>query len=83
MSRAKWKGFFLQTFFLKKTSKKKLSIWSRNSVITKKYLGKSVLIHNGQSFKRLFVNRAKIGYKFGEFIFTRKFTQKYKTNKKK
>jgi small subunit ribosomal protein S19 len=82
MSRSKWKGPFVDISLVKK--KKKLSIqkvWSRRSMILKKFIGKTFLVHTGKSFKRLYITREKVGYKFGEFCFTRAF--KNKTPKKK
>jgi small subunit ribosomal protein S19 len=76
MSRSKWKGPFLQNFLLK--NNKKNYIWSRNSVITTKFLNKNVFIHNGKEFKKIFITREKIGFKFGQFSFTKKYIKKIK-----
>lgn len=61
-----------------KNSKKPIKIFSRNSVITPNCVGFNFLIHNGKSFLPLKVTSAMIGYKFGEFSFTR---QKFKFKK--
>ena len=48
-------------------------------------IGKHVHIHNGKSFKKFYVSREKVGYKFGSFFFTRilkKTVQKKIKNKK-
>jgi small subunit ribosomal protein S19 len=76
MSRSKWKGPFIQTFLLK--NNKKNYIWSRNSIITTKFLNKNIFVHNGKEFKKIFITREKIGFKFGEFSFTKKYTKKIK-----
>jgi small subunit ribosomal protein S19 len=76
MSRSKWKGPFIHTYLLK--SRKKLYIWSRDSVITNKFLNKNVLVHNGKEFKKIFITREKIGFKFGQFSFTKKYIKKVK-----
>jgi ribosomal protein S19 len=63
-------------------------IWSRSSVIPETLLGEITLVHNGKEFKRITITRDKIGFKFGEFSFTRKVVSKVKsiaqtsTNKK-
>jgi ribosomal protein S19 len=44
-------------------------------------IGKYALVHNGLNFKKIFVNRDKIGFKFGSFAKTRKFTKKVKSKK--
>jgi small subunit ribosomal protein S19 len=70
MTRSLWKGYFLDSCFLKR-SKKNFNVWSRGSSIPFSLMGKTVLVHNGKEFKKLLITREKIGFKFGEFIFTR------------
>lgn len=83
MSRSKWKGpFFNLTLYnellhIRKKSKVKFwkyKIQSRDSVIPSNLIRKRVLVHTGKSFKRVFVNREKVGLKFGALAKTRKFT---------
>jgi small subunit ribosomal protein S19 len=76
MTRAKWKGPYIDLNVFK--NKKK--VWSRSSTIPGSLIGKSVLIHNGREFKRILVTREKVGFKFGEFSFTRKHTSKQNSN---
>jgi ribosomal protein S19 len=68
MSRAKWKGPFLdwQTLISSK----------KTSTVPKKFTDTVICVHNGQEFKRVVITRHKIGYKIGEFCFTRKFKSK-------
>jgi len=87
MKRSIWKNNFVKTNiingdFLKK---KKKVIWSRSSVIPEKLIGQAVFIHNGKSFTKSYLTREKVGLKFGEFSYTRKFTRKENKlkNKKK
>jgi small subunit ribosomal protein S19 len=80
MSRSSWKGNFLKKYLLKKTPKK---IWSRNSVIPFSFVGQKFLVYNGKEFKKIYISREKVGYKFGDFSFTRKFTKKIKLLKNK
>jgi small subunit ribosomal protein S19 len=70
MTRSLWKGCFLESCFLKK-SKTNFNVWSRSSSIPFSLTGKTVLVHNGKEFKKLLITREKIGFKFGEFVFTR------------
>ena len=79
MSRSKWKGSYTEIF----KNKDIKQIWSRSSVIPDFLVGKTVLIHTGKTFKKVFISREKVGYKFGSFANTRKFTNKFKLLKKK
>lgn len=83
MSRSIWKGPFLDSSFFKKTQPATSKIWSRGSSIPAFLIGKTVLVHNGKEFKTLGITREKVGFKFGEFILTRTFTNKYKNIKLK
>lgn len=86
MSRSHWKGCFIDySLFLKKKKKFKpggLKIWSRNSAISEKFLNKKVNIYNGRDFKFLAITKDHLGFKFGQFIFTRNFTRSQKFIKK-
>ena len=87
MSRSIWKGFYITKNLLKKNKKTKknfFKLWSRNSAIPSFLLGKTVLVHNGKQFNKVFITREKIGYKFGDFSLTRKcFKKTLLGNKKK
>lgn len=88
MKRSKWKGYYIHKSILskKKDLNSKIVVWSRQSSIPESLIGKYIYIHNGKTFVKVFVNREKVGYKFGEFAITRRFTKKQKkinTNKKK
>lgn len=78
MSRSVWKN-------LKILKKKQLNltgsikVWQRSSLITSSLIGKTIFVYNGKIFKKIIINREKIGYKFGEFSGTRN----YKILKKK
>ena len=78
MSRSKWKGPFvdISIFRVKKSQKK---VWSRSSTIPNFLVGETVHIYNGREFKRINITREKVGFKFGEFSFTRKFVVKSKS----
>ena len=85
MSRSSWKGPFIDSFLLKKDLTKIKKIWSRRSIITSTIIGKNILIYNGKVFKKIFITREKVGYKFGEFCSTRIYNSKFqkKNNYKK
>ena len=87
MSRSKWKGFYCNENLLKCfnefNKKKKFFIFQRNSIIDPIFLGTKVAIYNGKIFINIFIDENKIGYKFGEFAFTRKKCVHKKKNKKK
>lgn len=73
MSRSKWKQPFLKVslikdIFFKKTKK----IFSKASTIPSLLLYQTVQVYNGKSFKNITITREKIGFKFGEFVNTRK-----------
>lgn len=83
MSRSIWKGYFISSDFFKRKIKKKNLVWLKNSTITGDLKGQIVFVYNGKEFKKLYITGAKIGFKFGQFIFTRKYTQKKQWKEKK
>lgn len=83
MSRSTWKGPFLDRYLFCYKKKNFLAkIWSRRSVISSQMLGQTVLVHNGKEFKRIVITREKVGFKYGEFAFTRKTKTKKLIQKK-
>jgi small subunit ribosomal protein S19 len=78
MSRAIWKGSFLNPSFFKKLTG---PIWARSSSIPASLLGQTVSVYNGKEFKSIVITREKIGFKFGAFVVTRSFTNKYNNSK--
>jgi len=78
MSRSKWKGSFVEKNILNKDHTK---LWSRSSTVPESMIGNFVLIHNGKEFKKVLIIREKVGFKFGDFSFTRKYTSKIKSSK--
>lgn len=85
MSRSIWKGPFIDKSLIKFSELNKLTeqlnVWSRRSTVPFFMVGKYALVHNGLDFKKIFVNRDKVGFKFGSFAKTRKFTKKVKGKK--
>lgn len=87
MSRAKWKGPYIDENYLKNRQQQKenyfKTIASRTSTILPKFIEKTVKIHNGKNFIEIFVTEEMVGHKFGEFSSTRKrFSFKKKKTKK-
>ena len=70
MSRSKWKGSFITLKFLLK-KKKRFKVWNRNFVIPSTLINKHAFVHNGKIHKNIKITREKVGFKFGEFSFTR------------
>jgi ribosomal protein S19 len=84
MSRSKWKKVFISIKLKKINKEKKIIVWSRASVIPEFFINKNVFVYNGKIFKKLLITREKVGFKFGEFIFTKiKPKLRLKKSKKK
>lgn len=84
MSRAKWKGPYLDDYLIKKIVNQKIQNFnttSRKSTIVPAFVGRYLSIHNGKSFLKIKITENMIGKKFGEFIPTRKKFS-FKKNKK-
>ena len=80
MSRSKWKGFFNNISHIN-PKKSQLKIWSRSSVISEFLVGQDVSVYNGKIFKQINITREKVGYKLGEFSFTRILKERLKKKK--
>jgi small subunit ribosomal protein S19 len=79
MSRSKWKGVFLcyslykKYLYLKKANINTfIQIYNRSSTILNEFVGAHFKVYNGLRFLNVFVTENKVGYKFGEFSYTRK-----------
>ena len=80
MSRAVWKGPFVDPNLLKKVERLKdqpnkppIKTWSRKSTIIPEFVGFSFLIHNGKKFIPIRISEEMVGHKLGEFSPTRTF----------
>ena len=80
MSRAVWKGPFVEESLMKKVDKykvdpKKIPIktWSRKSTIIPDFVGVTLSVYNGKSFIPVYVTEDMVGHKLGEFSPTRVF----------
>ena len=89
MTRAVWKGPFVEESLIKKvekqkneTNKKPIKTWSRKSTIIPEFVGLSFLIHNGKKFIQLTISEDMVGHKLGEFAPTRTFVGHTPADKK-
>jgi ribosomal protein S19 len=55
-------------------------IYKKNIYIQLKDLNKKFLIYNGKNFQKLIISENMIGYRFGEFVTTRKVIRFNKKN---
>lgn len=73
MSRSKWKQPFIKISVIKDIFfKKNKKIFSKASTIPSILLYQTIQIYNGKIFKSITITREKVGFKFGEFVNTRK-----------
>ena len=54
-------------------SKGVIKTWSRASMITPDFVGKTIAVHNGRQFIPVYVTENMVGHKLGEFSPTRTF----------
>ena len=50
-----------------------IKTWSRASMITPDFVGKTFAVHNGRQFIPVFITENMVGHKLGEFSPTRTF----------
>ncbi len=70
MSRSKYKGPFFKVHLIK--NKQYIKIYNKNLTILPEYIDHFINVYNGKNFVNLKISQKMIGYKFGEFINTRK-----------
>jgi small subunit ribosomal protein S19 len=70
MSRIKNKGKFFKVNL--KNNKKINKIYNKSLTILPEYVNNFFSIYNGKAFINLKITNNMIGYKFGEFIYTKK-----------
>ena len=80
MGRSKRKGPYVDEKLLKriremneKGVKKIIKVWCRSSTITEEMVGHTIAVHNGKNHIPIYITKAMIGHKLGEFAFTRTF----------
>lgn len=85
MVRSIWKvphisKIFFSNYFLNNSN---LKIWNRFSVIPYAFANKRFLIHNGIWFLSIDISLDMVGFKFGEFSFTKHINKIHTLAKKK
>lgn len=82
MSRSKYKSAFMQYNLLKKLKeekKEKELLKTKNLQILPEYIDTFIKVYNGKKQIPLKISKEMVGYKFGEFIYTKqKFIYKKK-----
>lgn len=79
MSRSLKKGPFIDPKLAKKVAalgkedRTIVKTWSRASVISPDFVGRTIAVHNGRVHVPVFVTENMVGHKLGEFSPTRKF----------
>jgi ribosomal protein S19 len=83
--RSCWKIPFISQIYLKKYFLKKniFNIKYKNSIINQNFVDKKVNIHNGNFEKKINILQNMVGFKFGEFILFKTFTESKHINKQK
>jgi len=72
MVRAVWKGPFFDINLITNFYIKVIKTCARYSVILPQFLRKCFFVYNGKKFIKVFIKEEMIGYKFGEFAWTKK-----------
>ena len=80
MSRSTKKGPYIDQKLLKKVQKQKqlgkkepIKTWARSSQIPPDFVGFTFLVHNGKTFKEIYITETMVGHRLGEFAPTRTF----------
>ena len=80
MARSLKKGPYINYKLLKKINdmdssgkKSVIKTWSRASMISPDFVGKTIAVHNGKQFIPVFITENMVGHKLGEFSPTRNF----------
>lgn len=80
MGRSNKKGPFVDDVLMAKVEKQRqtgskdpIKTWARKSQIPPEFVGFTFQVHNGRSFKEVFVTEAMVGHRLGEFSPTRTF----------
>lgn len=89
MSRSLKKGPYIYERLLKKVASQKdsgkkssIKTWARNSQIAPEFVGYTFLVHNGKTFKEVFITESMVGHRLGEFSPTRTFRGHGKVTKR-
>ena len=89
MSRSLKKGPYVEQRLLanvqqmnKKSEKKVLKTWSRDSVIFPDFVGHTVTVYNGKKHIPVYITENMVGHRLGEFSPTRTFRGHGKTTER-
>jgi small subunit ribosomal protein S19 len=89
MSRSLKKGPYVEQRLLanvqqmnKKSEKKVLKTWSRDSVIFPDFVGHTVAVYNGKKHIPVYITENMVGHRLGEFSPTRTFRGHGKTTER-
>ncbi len=80
--RSSWKGNFIKEFKKLKKGSEDLTNY-KSSIITKSFVGIRVLMHLGKEYKTFKVSEKMLGFRFGEFLKTKKEGKDIHKKKKK
>ncbi len=90
MARSIWKGPFVDGHLLKKVEaavasgkREVIKTWSRRSTVLPSFVGLTFAVHDGRSFKAVYVTPEMVGCKLGEFSPTRTYRGHGDDKKKK
>jgi len=89
MTKSFWKIPFIDYQLLHDISKKKnlIKTKSRSSLILQSFIGKTIYVYTGRTYKKVIINEEMVGRKLGEFAFTRRLgnihSNKFKKKKRK
>ncbi|PIM95104.1 30S ribosomal protein S19 [Candidatus Hodgkinia cicadicola] len=73
MARSTWKPPFVSNKILKRCHcEVNTKTWNRSAFIIPEFVDKTFEVHNGIMFNKIKITTSTIGYKLGEFSFTRK-----------
>jgi small subunit ribosomal protein S19 len=73
MSRSQYKGPFFKVNLIKNIKNKQwIKIYNKNLTILPEYINHFINVYNGKTFVNIKINEKMVGFKFGEFVNTRK-----------
>jgi small subunit ribosomal protein S19 len=88
MGRSIKKGVYIEPKLLKKVVEAKraskrevIKTWSRRSTVVPEMVGMTMAVHNGKKFIPVFITENMVGYKLGDFAFTRNYKGHTSKNK--
>ena len=87
MVRSKWKAPFVDYQLLDKIIDNKtrtiIQTKSRSSTILQSFIGLVIAVYTGRVYNNVYIDEKMVGYKLGEFSFTRKLGRIHEKKSKK